>query len=119
MAKDWDYSKLTKWVAEQGGVQKALETMKNYYMEEGYTAGVASQRPTIILIGVAGTAFGFLIKHGYDKIANKKIEKNQNRAIEQTKVNQAENDLMNAMEEIIDGEVEANVNHEEDDLNSQ
>ena len=34
MAKDWEYAKATKWIAEHGGSEKALETVKNYYMKK-------------------------------------------------------------------------------------
>ena len=77
MAKDWEYAKAVKWISEHGGTQKALETVKNYYMEKGFKKGAAS------------TCIG-------NKIIAKKASKD---VFDQANVKKAESELENAMEQ--------------------
>mgnify|MGYP002646557104 CR=1 FL=1 len=96
MAKDWEYAKAVKWISEHGGTQKALETVKNYYMEKGFKKGAASKNPVIALVGVSCLAAGVVVTCIGNKIIAKKASKD---VFDQANVNKAESELENAMEQ--------------------
>ena len=97
MAKDWEYAKITKWIAEHGGPQKALEIVENYYTKKGFKEGAASKNPVIILASIVSLGVGIAGKGIYDKIKEKKALETKNEAIEQVKVKKAEDELVSAM----------------------
>lgn len=107
MAKDWEYAKVTKWIAEHGGMQKALETVKNYYMKKGFKEGAASKNPVIALVGAACLAAGVTGKCVYDKIMEKKALEAKAEVAEQAKVKKAEVELVTAMKQDTKAETEA------------
>lgn len=109
MSKDWEYAKVTKWIAEHGGTQKALETVKNYYMKKGFKEGAASKNPVIALVGAVCLAAGVAGKCVYDKIMEKKTLE----VAEQVKVKKAEAELVTAMQQDTKAENEANGKQEE------
>ena len=107
MAKDWEYAKATKWIAEHGGPHKALETVENHYMKEGFKEGAASKNPVIALVGAASLAAGVAGKCVYDKIIEKKALEAKAEIAEQAKVKKAEAELVIAMKRDTKAENEA------------
>ena len=99
MAEDWEYAKVSKWIAEHGGTQKALETVKNYYMKKGFTEGAASKNPAIVLACVGGLVTGVVGKYVYDKIMEKKVSEANTELVERDKVKKAEAELVASMEQ--------------------
>lgn len=116
MAKDWEYAKATKWIAEHGGAQKALETVKSHYMKKGFKEGAASKNPVIALVAVAFLAAGVAGKCVYDKIKEKKALAAEAEATEQTKVKKAEAELVTAMKQDTKAESETFGEPEENNL---
>lgn len=99
MAKYWEYAKATKWIAEHGGTQKALETVKSYYMKKGFREGAASKNPVIAFACAGGLVTGFAGKCIYDKIMKKKASEANTEFVERAKVKKAEAELVAAMEQ--------------------
>ena len=116
MAKDWEYAKATKWIAEHGGSEKALETVKNYYMKKGFKEGAASKNLVIALVGAVCLATGATGKCVYDKIMEKKALEIRAEAAEQAKVKKAEAELVTPMKQDTKAETEAVGESEENSL---
>lgn len=106
MAKDWEYAKAAKWIAEHGGTQKAFETVKNYYTKKGFAEGAASRKPAIALASAGGLVVGFVGKCIYDKIIKKKSFEMNTAAVERVKVKEAETELITTMKEAAQAEIE-------------
>lgn len=101
MAKDWEYAQVTKWIAEHGGPQKALEMVKNYYTRKG----ASSKNPMIVLAGISGLILGAVGKSVYDGFMERRSLKAKNDAMEQARVKKAEEELEAAMEQEAAGEI--------------
>lgn len=97
MAKEWEYAKASKWMAEHGGPQKTLEIVKDYYMEKGFKEGADSRNPLIVLVGLTALVAGVTGKCIYDKIIEKKTIEIKTESAKQTKVREAEEELMKAV----------------------
>lgn len=114
MAKDWDYAKASKWMAEHGGPQKALDTVKDYYTKKGFKEGAASKNPVIVVVGAVALATGIVGKSVYDKIRAKRLLKKEVEVIEQDKVKKAEIELLDAMKQKSMSETEGIIEMEEE-----
>ena len=108
MSKDWEYAKVTKWIAEHGGPQKALRILEDYYMKKGFKKGASSKNPLIVLSGAMGIIVGTAGKCIYDKIREKKTIKVKDELAEQAEVKKAEIELVNAIKQGIKYETEKN-----------
>ena len=104
MAKDWDYAQAAKWIAENGGPQKAFEVVRSYYMKQGFSKGAASQKPIIILVGLSCLVVGAVGKSVYDGFVERRSLKAKNDAMEQARVKKAEEELNAAMKQEALGE---------------
>jgi hypothetical protein len=58
MANDWNYSRMTHYVAEHGGPEATLEMIKKYYLNKGFKQGVKSRNPAIAGVALLGTSLG-------------------------------------------------------------
>lgn len=99
MAKDWEYAKATKWIAEHGGTQKALETIRSYYMKQGFKKGAASKNSMLVLVGASCLVAGAVGKSAYDKFVREKVLSAKADVAEQAEVKKAEEELETAMKQ--------------------